>query len=63
MNPILIYFILGFIVGLFLWHNICNKQTEEEKYEDNPGVILALLCLILLWPVGLASYIREKISK
>lgn len=63
MNNTLIYFIIGFIVGLFLWHNICSKQTEEEKHEDNPGIIFALPCLILLWPVGLASYIREKFSE
>ena len=62
MNPILIYFIIGFIVGLFLWYNICNRQTEEEKHEDNPGIILVLPWLIILWPVGLASKIREKIS-
>ena len=63
MNTILIYLIIGFIVGLFLCHNMCSKQTEEEKRESNPGIILVLLCLILLWPIGLASYIREKISK
>ena len=63
MNTILIYLIIGFIVGLFLWHSICSKQTEEEKRESNPGIILVLPCLILLWPIGLASYIREKISK
>lgn len=63
MNTILIYLIIGFIVGLFLWHNICSKQTEEEKRESNPGIILVLPWLILLWPIGLASYIREKISK
>ena len=36
---------------------------EEENRESNPGIILVLPCLILLWPIGLASYIREKISK
>ena len=62
MNPILIYFLVGFVVGFFLWHNICSNQSEEEKREDNPGVIIVLPCLILLWPIGLASYIRGKFS-
>ena len=62
-NLSLVSSIIFVIVGLFLWHSICSKQTEEEKRESNPGIILVLPCLILLWPIGLASYIREKISK
>ncbi len=62
MIYILIYILLGFFVGGYIWHFICVDQSEEEKYTDNPSIIVILPLFILFWPIALLAYIRGVIK-
>ena len=56
---LLVYFIIGFIVGLFIYDQYCkdfnkkNKQFkltwEEYSNKENPGFCMGLA--MILWPI------------
>ena len=58
-----IYLLIGFISGMYIWHDICKSQTEEEKTSENSGAIVAIVSLVIFWPIGLTSFINDKIHK
>ena len=63
---IIIYFAIGLVVAFInnlLWKKVYNN---DNKNEDNPGMIIVLLAWVILWPFGLinmVSMIHELIRK
>ena len=54
---VLIYLIIGFIVAAinnYLWVKL---ESPQEKLNDNPAMIIALVCWMILWPISLIGTI------
>lgn len=50
MIILLYYILIGFIFAIIDNYLICNLQTKEEATNENPGMIIFLLLVILFWP-------------
>ena len=47
---ILTYFIIGVIVALINNHLYTKLQTVEDRMNENPGMIIAMIIWVLFWP-------------
>lgn len=50
---VLIYLLIGFIIGLINNHLWTKLEIPEEKFSENPSMIIALVGWIILWPISL----------
>lgn len=55
---ILIYFLVGFIIALVNNHLMSKFQTNDEKYSENPRMIIFLIFGILFWPFMIIPTIK-----
>lgn len=57
-----VYLLIGCIVAVLFTIRYCKNQTEEEKNEENPSLIVAWVMLILFWPIAVGGFVYRLIK-
>lgn len=60
---LILYLLIGCIVTVLFTIKYCKNQTEEEKNEENPSLIVAWIMLMLLWPSAVVGFVYSLIKK
>lgn len=57
-----LYFVIGVVISLWVTAKYCANQTDEEKYDENPSLLVGWTMTTIFWPIVIGVFIYHTIK-